>query len=72
MDDQGHIRQVTEADPLRGNEIALDGGIADELSALSPRARREYYKAIRQGRDGDFAISAALSVDGILIREPPR
>lgn len=65
MDDQGRIRQITEAEPLRGDEVSLYGSIAQELAELSPRARREYHKCIRQGHDGEFAIAAALSIDGV-------
>lgn len=72
MNDQGQIRTLAQGEPLKVGEVEISGGMAQELAGLSNKARKEFYKAIRQGRSPGFAISAALSVDGVLVREPPR
>jgi hypothetical protein len=67
MDDRGNIREIGQGEELKSGEVAVSAEAAGELADLSKKARREFYKCIRGGHGEDFAISAALAVDGVRV-----
>ena len=59
MDDTGRIREIKIGESLRNGEISVPIGTASALNALCERARKEYYKARRQGCSDDASLACA-------------
>jgi hypothetical protein len=57
MDERGNIRELAEGEALRPGEIGI--GDATDLLAMQPKARKEFYRSIRQGLSHEAALACA-------------
>jgi len=55
MNERGDVRLLTEGEQPRDGEILAPANYED----LSIRARREYYRTIKQGGSVEFAMACA-------------
>jgi ribonucleotide reductase beta subunit family protein with ferritin-like domain len=62
MDERGNIRELAQDEALRPGEIELHGDVKN-YESLSRAARRDYYRAIRQGLSVDAAMACAQATD---------
>lgn len=61
MDKHGNIRELQPGERMREDEIDVTGL---GLDSLNRKARKAYWRAIRQGLSSKAAIARARKVDG--------